>query len=76
MNATWLTILAAGIQILLVLAKWMQGKQMLSAGEAAAINRSLSAAHENTLKAQEARRKSYDDSDSGGLRDDDGFRRD
>ena len=72
----WLALLKA----LLTLANWaarsVTDEQLRADGEARATLKQLELLNERVKRADEARRRSLADSASGGLRDNDGYRRD
>ena len=72
----WLALLKA----LLTLANWaarsVTDEQLRADGEARAALKQLELLNERVKRADEARRRSLADSAAGGLRDNDGYRRD
>ena len=72
----WLSIFKGLIQLADVVSKTLHDKQLIKAGEAKALHDQLLNIHTRIILANEARFNSTNDSKSGGLLEDDGFKRD
>jgi hypothetical protein len=72
----WLALLKALLQVASYVSKYVHDEQLLDAGEARALRQQLEVLNEKVNRASEARKKSVADSASGGLLNDDGYKRD
>ena len=72
----WLALLKALLRVASYVSKYVHDEQLLDAGEARALRQQLEVLNEKVNRAHEARKKSVADSASGGLLNDDGYKRD
>ena len=73
---SWLSVLKSILAIFSNITDWLKNRQLIKLADAAAANKALETANETLRKATVARDDVRKHNDSGGLRDDDGFRRD
>jgi hypothetical protein len=72
----WLVLLKAFLALANLAAKYVTDEQLLKAGEGRAVLKQLEELNARVRKADEARNASLNDSAAGGLRNDDGYKRD
>jgi hypothetical protein len=72
----WLALLKSVLAIAQYISGYVKDEQLLKAGEARALSKQLEVLNERFKKAEEARAASVAHSNTGGLLDDDGHKRD
>lgn len=73
---SWFTLLRLLLQLSVYAAKFVSDRQLMESGEVRAFMKITEDADRRVRDAAEARRRSDDDSNSGGLHRSDGHRRD
>jgi len=72
----WLALLKTLLQVSSFVSEIVRNKQLVDAGEAKLLNQQLKQINEKLVNANKARRDSVNNSESGGLQDNDGYKRD